>query len=384
MGKRTPGEGSVRERPDGRWIWQRSIGSRAARRVVTAYGRTSDEAIANGRAKAAAVLAGRTPTPTPSSTLARWLDWWTGVEVAGRVDDGDLARKTARSYRDTVTLHVRPHLGSVRLDRLDPLRVRTWLSELRHAGAGDRTVQVAYKVLSAALADAVRYEVIAANPCAKVRTPRVAAARRAEITVAEARALLTAVLADDDDPLRPFWAAMLACPLRPSEVRGLTAGDVDLDRRVVAIRRRVSFVDSAWRVQAGDKTHRTRVVPVPDDTLAALTQAADGHDGPLEVDGQRLDLVVRQGDLPPRDELLRSRLADLCKTAGVRTLTPYDLRRAAVTLLTDAGVEPRIVQQLAGHTALATTDTYVGVLERAQRDAVDTLAARLRGGPEPA
>jgi integrase len=73
------------------------------------------------------------------------------------------------------------------------------------------------------------------------------------------------------------------------------------------------------------------------------------------------------------------RLAKLCDAAGVPAVNPHGLRHAAVTLLQNADVHPRVVQQLAGHSSLELSDVYTGQLEEQMRAAVDTLDRRLAG-----
>lgn len=52
----------------------------------------------------------------------------------------------------------------------------------------------------------------------------------------------------------------------------------------------------------------------------------------------------------------------------------HDLRHSAATLLLAMGVHPKIVQDLLGHSNIATTmDTYSHVLPSMQREVVDKM-----------
>lgn len=90
------------------------------------------------------------------------------------------------------------------------------------------------------------------------------------------------------------------------------------------------------------------------------------------------DLVFRRPDgQPVHASWLLKDCRALCRDAGVPVLTPHGLRHAAVTMLRHLGVDPTVVQQLAGHATLTVTDGYTGVMELAMRDASNRLGDAL-------
>jgi integrase len=61
---------------------------------------------------------------------------------------------------------------------------------------------------------------------------------------------------------------------------------------------------------------------------------------------------------------------DIVQEAGIKYCTLHDLRRTFVSHLANAGVNAALVQQLAGHSAIATTVRYyTGVMPDALREA---------------
>jgi site-specific recombinase XerD len=72
---------------------------------------------------------------------------------------------------------------------------------------------------------------------------------------------------------------------------------------------------------------------------------------------------------------VRHLLKRLGKRAGIEKRThPHGLRHSFASSLADEGVEPHRIQALLGHTNLATTSRYVGVLNPTA--ALDVVRAR--------
>ncbi len=171
MSKRAPGEGSVRQRPNGLWEARLSYVDplTGRRRSASFYGPTAEAA----RAELGAAR-GRVRTQAPaldsSMRLADWIERWsvTALEASSRKP------ATKARYRELARKHLcGPPLGDLPLARLRKSHVDELVVRLRRAGLADTTVRLAYTTLRAVLADAVLDGLIADNAAAKTPRPRV-------------------------------------------------------------------------------------------------------------------------------------------------------------------------------------------------------------------
>jgi len=81
-------------------------------------------------------------------------------------------------------------------------------------------------------------------------------------------------------------------------------------------------------------------------------------------------LVFGTEDGPMRGDTVTKGLRKVVEGAGIKYCTLHDLRRTFVSHLANAGVNAALVQQLAGHSAIATTvKYYTGVMPEALRAA---------------
>ena len=132
--------------------------------------------------------------------------------------------------------------------------------------------------------------------------------------------------------------------LRVSELCGLDLDQVDLDRR---------------RLTVWGKGAKQRVVPLGDPAAAALRSWMHGGRaeavpaGPADVPALFLNRRGRR--LTPRDV---RRILD--RRSPVPT-HPHALRHTFATHLLDGGADLRVVQELLGHSDLATTQIYTHV-----------------------
>src|SRR4029079_12032661 len=69
-------------------------------------------------------------------------------------------------------------------------------------------------------------------------------------------------------------------------------------------------------------------------------------------------------------------------SAGLRVSRLHDARHGCATLLTAAGVAPRVVMEILGHSQIAVTmNVYTHVLQDTQREAVSHMDRLLRRRP---
>lgn len=73
-----------------------------------------------------------------------------------------------------------------------------------------------------------------------------------------------------------------------------------------------------------------------------------------------------------QDRSARKCITSLGRKAGLRReISSHDLRATYATILSENGVNPRVIQELLGHSNLATTEIYMGVGTQAMKAAVE-------------
>jgi integrase len=312
------------------------------------------------------------PTDPGKTTVDEWLRRW--LEVKRPM----VSPKTYETYEFLTRLYLIPALGRHRLSQLHPYHVQEMLSKLLEAGKHPKTALHVFRTLHAALADAVRQQILSRNICDSVRPPKVPVREPRVLTEEELQRLLKA--AEGTRLHIPILLAALA-GLRRGEVLGLLWLDADLERGVLYVRRALEETRSGL-VFKEPKTNRFRAVVLPPVVVEALrehrrTQVAERlKAGPSWQD---YDLVcpARNG-VPWRPSNFKRDFEAFVRKNGFEGLTFHALRHTHASLLIRSGADLKVVASRLGHsTPRLTLDTYAHLLPGAQEDAVRRLMDRL-------
>ena len=222
------------------------------------------------------------------------------------------------------------------------------------------------------------------RPTVKAVPPR---RQRYEAAVWNAEQAQQFLVACRRDRLYAAWLIALGCGLRRGELAGLRWTDLDLGRGTLSVTTQRT-TDSDYNVitKAPKGTGR-RTIDLGAGTVEALrahmaAQLDEVHDFHGLLVAADVDVpmhVFVAEDLQP---LHPQRLTDLfqaaAKEAGVPVIRLHDARHSCATLALDAGVHPKVVQQLLGHASWSTTmDLYSHRIDRLQREATQKIESLL-------
>jgi integrase len=154
------------------------------------------------------------------------------------------------NYRTCVDRYVRPWLSAVPLGQLTGAALtRHYAMLLERGGHAGRplsstTVRTVHRVMSKAVGDAVRDELLEHNPVTRAVPPK---RRRYEARVWTAEEAVRFLTAARTDRLYAAWLVALSCGLRRGELAGLRWRDLDLERATLSVTTQRT-TDSDYRI----------------------------------------------------------------------------------------------------------------------------------------
>ena len=274
-------------------------------------------------------------------------------------------------------LHIKPALGHIRLEQLRASDIQQLEARLLAKSKSASSVRHVHVVLKKALKDAMRWGLIYANVADAVDPPR---SDRKEVqppTVEEVWRILDLA---KQTPYRPQLTFMTRTGVRRGECLGLRWSDIDLENGVASI------VQSLQRVR---RQGLTFVPPKSPKSRRAIALDTETVDILRDLRGQQILLKAELGEVyhdsglvfpgPFGDPLdpatLTRNFEKLVRAAGLRHVRLHDLRHFHATVLLQAGIHLKVVQERLGHASIAiTADTYSHVAPGLQRAAVHSFA----------
>jgi integrase/recombinase XerC len=229
--------------------------------------------------------------------------------------------------------------------------LRNWLATLTRDGRSRATVARRAASVRAFTGWCTRRGLMATDPGERLASPKAGTHLPTVLDQSAAARVMdhAAVASDDGAPIavrdRAIIELLYATGIRVSELCAIDVRDLDLERRTVRV------------TGKGDKQ---RVVPFGLPASRAVTDWLDIRGGLVSSrSGQAAFLGARGGRIDPRT--VRESVHRLTGQAGVASVSPHALRHSAATHVLEGGADLRAVQELLGHSSLATTQRYTHV-----------------------
>ncbi|MBK7586789.1 MAG: tyrosine recombinase XerD [Myxococcales bacterium] len=236
---------------------------------------------------------------------------------------------------------------------LDLARVSAWQSSLAKAALGPRSAARHLSSVRGLVRFLVREGVLPADPTSLAARPRFGRRLPRTLGEREMQRLIDTPSTKTERGLRDraMLSVAYAAGLRVSELCGLTLGDLDLSRGIVA---------------ALGKGGKRRLVPLGEVTLDHLAEYLTRRRAKAEPAAGETSAVLFPG--PSGRPLTRQAFWKIVRryagAAGISAKAyPHQLRHSFATHLLTGGADLRSVQTLLGHSDVSTTEIYTHVTQ---------------------
>lgn len=310
--------------------------------------------------------------------LTDYLNKWLETAARARVRE-----RTFEGYEWLLRHYVIPKLGARRLADVQALDVQTLYNDLLKNGISAKTIRNLHQVFSSALTQAVKWKMLAHNPCALVELPRRERKEMQSLSAAEVALFLQTARGD-----KWFVAFLVAIETgaRPEEYLGLRWADIDFEKQIVTVRRALVWRKGGGFIFTELKTSRSRrSIPLSASVIDELRKHKRKQGEERLRLGEHYEnhdaiFATEKGTPLLWRNLTRRHFKPLLKLAGLPDVRLYDLRHTTASLLLAAGENPKVVSERLGHASIILTlDTYSHVLPTMQKAATEKLERMMYG-----
>lgn len=361
MSKRANNEGSIRQRPDGRWEARYSAGydsgsGKLIRRSI--YGKTQAE-VRKRLQQISTSLDSGTYTEPNKITLGQWLDIWQTEYLNG------VTLSTQRSYNDKIRLHIKPAIGAVKLQSLTIPIIQQFYNSLSKGEKplSAKTIKGIHGVLHAGLKQAVMIGYIKSNPSEYCTLPKL---QKREVVPLSDNDTIRFLEAIKNDPYEAIFYVDIFTGLRQGEILGLTWDCVDFSANQLIINKQLlrEKKKGGRYILAPTKTDKARTLTVADSVMYKLRevknkqafeaiQAGSGWNNP-----EGLVFTNAVGGHIPHNTVYKHFKA-IAQSIGLNAARFHDLRHSYAVLSLQSGDDIKTVQDNLGHASASfTLSTY--------------------------
>lgn len=340
-------------------------------------GKTQKEVREKMQAVSVEVNDGTYQEPT-KLTVGQWLDIWADEYLGG------VKPYTVASYKGQIRNHIKPALGAVKLEGLNPHNIQKFYNDLGRShgnkpGLSPKSIKNVHGVFHKALQQAVAVGYIRYNPADACILPRIVKKELHPLDEEQSKAFLLALKGHRYETL---YTVTLFTGMREGEVLGLKWDCVDFDKGIILINKQLqrekkkggAYIFSTLK---NDKS-RT-ITPAP-----WVMQMLRAHRGQQLAQRLQAGEIWEDSGLVFTNEIgqhlaIHTVYKDFKKivtSIGCPDVRFHDLRHSYAVAAIRSGDDIKTVQGNLGHaTAAFTLDVYGHVTDQMKRES----AARMEG-----
>lgn len=334
-------------------------------------GKTQKEVRQKLQAATSAIAAGTYVAPC-KMTLGQWLDIWKAEYLGG------VKPLTLKDYYIQIDAHIKPALGAVRLDGLEPHMIQRFyntMSDREGNPLSPKTIKNVHGVLHKALQQAIANGYISQNPSSACVLPKV---QKPEIKPLEPSEIALFLKEADKDSYGNLFTVAIFTGMRQGELLGLSWENVDFANGVIHVKQQLQCKDGEYFF-CTPKSGKGRTITPASIVMEALQQewrnqrfasmeAGEAWDNPNNLvftDALGKNLVRRT---------VVKHFKAVAQRVGIPDARFHDLRHSFAVTSLQAGDDIKTVQANLGHvTAAFTLDVYGHVTEKMKRDSATRM-----------
>lgn len=363
-GKRSHGEGNIKQQKNGNWHAQLMDGFKenGKRNIVSFTARTKTEVLQLiNNYKNQKELNEEGPTVP---TFAEWADQWYADHKT------QVAESTYCGYLFTLKL-LKTAFGKRLISDILPMEINTYFNQLLNEGSSHSKISKCRTMLIQIFSSAEENRLVIRNPATSAKVIRAelfekydGTRKKDSFSDDEINILIREL---PNNFLGNSIRLLLVSGMRIQELLALSAKDISPDGSVIHITKAVKMVNGCPKLGPPKSKKSRRDIPIPLDYRHLSIYLRENG-------GKMLLWQSHKIGEPCTIEHFRRLYMKAIKDLPVRKLTPHCTRHTYVTRLQARGVPIETIARLAGHSSINTTDVYLHASLKTLTAAVETLA----------
>lgn len=308
-------------------------------------------------------------------TVDSWFEYWISMKKR------TVRPNTVRNYTERYHRNIKPVIGKKILGSVNTIQCQTVMNRMADEGYRTSTIYQARITLYNMLDYAYQNDVIMKNPCNKMVRSDIGkpSEKKEALTLQYQREFCNVIKGSAYEYQYRF---LLQTGLRTGELVGLKWSDIDMYRRTMTIRRSMEYRHSTkeWRIGEPKSKAGYQTIPLTEEAVEILRQQKMKNNA-LKVtvmEWSEFVFLCRKGT-PVKNSTYDTMLFKLCDKAKIPKFSMHVLRHTFATRCIEAGMKPKTLQTILGHSNIGITmNLYVHTTEEQKQKEIDQIADALK------
>lgn len=299
----------------------------------------------------------------------------------------NIAATTYDRYRNRLEAHMKPFFKGITLQDIKPFHLEEYFSIKRREGRKDgkegglseNTLKKHYVIINNVFKKAIKLKMIKYNPVKSIDSPKVKKKKAPVMSGVEFNKLLDVI--KEDLFMFTFVLTDFFTGMRRSEILGLEWEDINLEEGIIHVRKRLVTVKGGIKHEEKTKTESSnRKIKISDKLISVLNKyRKEKLRLRLSLGDEYNDskdfVFCRPDGKPYYPKFYNDKLNSYLDKAGLpQKYTIHTLRHTFATINLKNKIEPKIIQEMLGHSTISTTlDIYSHVDTNMQKEAVNKM-----------
>lgn len=304
-----------------------------------------------------------------------WFDYW--IEIKKKT----VRPNTVRNYTERYNRNIKPVIGKMLLTDVKPLHCQKIFLDMADEGYRTTTIYQSRIALYNMLEFAKENDVIRYNPCKKsVKSDMGKPSDKKEaLTISEQKMFLEGATGQSYENQYRF---VLQTGLRTGELVALQWRNVDFKKKTLTIDRSMEYryTVGEWRIGEPKSKSGCRTIPLTEEAIRILKDQKEKNKKikviPMEF--AEYIFLCRKGT-PIKNSTYDTSLFKICDKVGMKRFSMHVLRHTFATRCIEAGMKPKTLQMLLGHSNIGITmNLYVHTTEEEKQKEIELVAEALK------
>lgn len=326
-------------------------------------------------------------------TLNDWHKIWRETYKVGHIK-GSTLEGYDRNYR----VHIEDKLGQLLLKDIKSALIQSFINQLDKSGMASGTIRNILMLLSNMFDFAMQEDLIIKNPCLNMQIPM--KPKKVKKVLSKNEEILFMRESKLKSSYYSIYYTALATGMRVNEILGLTWDDIDFKESMLSINRTLVFVNGKFALQTPKTLKSKRVIPM-NSKLKTLLAKHKRNQNNLKIEHSErwkpydsmytnnLIFTTKNGKPVNYIDLnkgIKRILGNINRKESIQAkeekrepilienFTMHSLRHTFATKCFELGIEPKIVQEILGHSNISMTmNIYTHPSEAIKKAAIEKI-----------